>query len=106
MKPVKISVLGQTWTIVFKNKIFLHRDGKEIPCHGLTHLDKKIIEIEKNLPAKRMLEVILHEYIHAVWDEAGFWTEPIPEWVEHMLIVVLSKDMARNKKFFKNLFSS
>jgi hypothetical protein len=75
------------------------------PCLGLCYSDTKLILIEKDLPCDVFVEVLMHEYFHAVWFETGIDDNDPPSWLEHIFINATAKDMALNVDFFVDLFS-
>ena len=94
-----ILIRGHKWKIRLQNEI---RD-EGVPCLGLCISDKRLILIERHLPEDMFVEILLHEYFHAVWFEVGIDDNEPPEWLEHMFICGLSKDIMLNAQFFSTL---
>ena len=73
---------------------------------GLCCDKNKLIEIEKGLKPELELEVFIHEWIHAVWYEAGIDNQRVSLALEHMLMNPIQKDMVINARVWAKVFSS
>lgn len=93
-------IRGSSWKIKLVKS--LHDNGT--PCLGLCISDTREILIERGLPGDIFMEVLLHEYFHAVWFEIGLDDNEPPEWIEHIIITNIAKDMVINSSFWKKIF--
>jgi Zn-dependent peptidase ImmA (M78 family) len=95
-----IKIRGALWKIQTK---FCLRDTDGTPCLGIADLEKKIIWIERDLVPEVFKEVLLHEYMHAIWHEAGLCDIDISEDVEHWVINAVAKDIVLNSSFWASV---
>lgn len=64
--PKKFKLKGKTWRIRFVDSI----KDSGMDCLGICHCDRRLIEIVKGLPPKKLKATFLHELFHAVIFEA------------------------------------
>lgn len=99
--PSNMMIRGFKWTIKMVDQPF---DESGQPTSGTACAYTRVIEIEEGIGPDLTLETFIHEYGHAVCFELGIDDEDIPSWIEHMIVIGISKDMVSNKKIFKKLF--
>lgn len=58
-----MTVRGRPWTLKWPEEI---RGGA---CYGLCEHDIHVIDIEKGLGGKKLLEIVIHEMLHAEFPE-------------------------------------
>lgn len=100
--PKRLKILGRPWKVVYKKEIVM--DG--VQCAGLCDFEKKTIFLLKELPQDLQFEVFLHEFFHAVFFEIGIDFEQVPQWVEHLFIAGISRDMLQNIDMWQDFFLS
>lgn len=59
MKTVKIKLAGESWKIKFMN---MHAT-----LHGECDAESKIIRINKETPENQVIEILIHECLHAIF---------------------------------------
>ena len=103
MKITKRSFLvrGQPWKIKLVQNL---RDDDGTPCLGLCDNQRKVISLCLSLEQPQLLEILLHEYIHAVFFELGFEDEDYLSLFEHILINAIAKDFTLSFSFLKQFF--
>lgn len=101
--PKTLDVRGTKYKVRIVDQPF---DEKGEPVNGTCCGMRKEIEIIKDLPPTIVLEIFLHEYVHAVWFEMGIDEEDIPVWVEHIIIAGVSKDLVNNREIFQKVLAS
>ena len=81
---MRISILGKHWTLKFV-------DARTMPdargaCESPDSPHKEI-RVRKNLRGEEMLEVIIHEFLHAAdWSKDEHdWIEPVAETLANLL---------------------
>lgn len=96
-----IMVRGTKWKIRVKRNLKFPDDDINVMgyCDSIT----RTIWIEKNQPKRLFVETLLHEYLHALWFESGIDDEQVPEWIEHIFINCIAKDMLNHPSFLSRL---
>ena len=97
--PRKIKVLGRPWTVVVKEGLVL--EGH--PCMGLCDHSTKTIHILKGMNIEDTKETFIHEWVHAVWGELGIHEDCMQPWIEHMIVVAISKELCQQDELWANI---
>jgi len=66
--PLHFTIEGADWKVRMRKRV-LDDAGNE--CRGLTDPIKRVIYLDNTLPAKEMIWIFWHEYMHAVLHEAS-----------------------------------
>lgn len=81
---IHVLIKDSLWTI----KLVRAVPGKDRRCLGLCDYDARIIYIKKSMPAEKVLEILCHEYFHALSHEYEFK-------ISHKLIYRMQKPIAQ-----------
>lgn len=79
-----VTILGKRWRLVFQPRVpALGGDGNDGICCPPTERGKRIV-ISSSLRGEHLLEILLHELLHA-----AFW------WLDEEYVVQVSRDFAK-----------
>ena len=93
--PKTMTARGRTYKCKYSE--FPVDDHGEISA-GICDTELKELEIQIGLKPEQTLEVFIHEWLHAIWEELGLDNEKLPKILEHVLVCAISKDMVINRK--------
>lgn len=74
--PLTIIVSANEYTVELAHKINDETHGE---CKGLTHDDRKVIELDKNMKDSEASIILMHELIHTMYSEYGLNAVPATE---------------------------
>lgn len=94
--PKTVMVCGSLWTVLLVDEAIVDGQAEQGSCDPST----KIIEIGKGFSEEITLETFIHEYLHAVNYESGYYDHGLPDWAEHLVVSPTAKDIVRNAKVF------
>lgn len=80
----KVKVAGVTYDVVMKEDV---RSDADDQCYGLCNFKDLSIELLNDLPEERHNQTLIHEIMHAVFEESGIQMEDDEDLVNRLALV-------------------
>lgn len=88
--PTEVNILGITYK-VFEEQVV----NKSEPRWGEIDFNKQIIKIDSTLQEDKKTQVFLHEIIHGIFDELGFYEQSEDEKLVQSLATALHQSLKK-----------